>query len=55
MTKVAAVSTDGLISKLLVAVQLAAEGHEIEQSTARDLVAEAQRVAGQGSLAGASQ
>ncbi len=47
-------TSDGLIAKMVLALQVTAEGHELAEASAADLVREAQCLFDIGSLAGAS-
>lgn len=46
-------TSDGLVTKMVLALQVTAEGHELSQESAADLVREAQCLMDIGSLAGA--
>ncbi|TPG56347.1 hypothetical protein [Sphingomonas glacialis] len=47
-------TSDGLVSKMVLAFQVTAEGHELSEEAAADIVREAQCLLDIGSLAGAS-
>jgi len=47
-------TTDGLVAKMVFALQITAEGNELAEASAADLIREAQCLLDIGSLAGAS-
>jgi len=47
-------TSDGLVAKMVLALQVTAEGHELSEGSAADLIREAQCLLDIGSLAGAS-
>jgi hypothetical protein len=47
-------TSDGLVAKMILALQVTAEGHELSEGSAAELIREAQCLLDIGSLAGAS-
>lgn len=54
MNETPARTSDGLAAKMVLALQVTAEGHELSETAAADLIREAQCLLDVGSLAGAS-